>query len=333
MDPGGADQRAQVRRPRARLGDRPLEGRRAGSSRSRTTAVPRAGGDGRGHGLRGVARAGLARRRLDRGPVPEAGGGFVVEGAPSARWALVTTRVLVGDDQLLVRAGGRMILEAEPEFEVVGEAGDGLEAGLAARRASGRTSMLMDVRMPKVDGLEATRGDRGEASWRPAVLVLTTFDLDEYVYEALRAGASGFLLKDTPPELLGEGDSHRRDRRGTARAGRKTRRVIADFVRRPPAAGAAQPAGNRRSRRGNWRFCGSSRAGRSNGEIAARPSSARDGEDVRRHGSHEAAAPRPRPGRRLRLRARDRAGGRSRRLSPRTPSSSSFPLLLPGFPL
>jgi DNA-binding NarL/FixJ family response regulator len=115
----------------------------------------------------------------------------------------MTTRVLIADDQALVRDGFRMILEAEDGFEVVGEAADGLEAVLAARDTSPDV-ILMDVRMPKVDGLEATRKllERNESGAR--ILILTTFDLDEYVYEALRAGASGFLLKDTPPEELVE---------------------------------------------------------------------------------------------------------------------------------
>jgi len=107
--------------------------------------------------------------------------------------------VLIADDQALVRAGLRSILETQPDITVVGEAVDGLDAvNLAARR--GPDVVLMDVKMPRLDGLEATRRilDAGDA----AVLVLTTFDLDEYVYAALRAGASGFLLKDAPPEQL-----------------------------------------------------------------------------------------------------------------------------------
>ena len=109
-------------------------------------------------------------------------------------------RILLVDDQALVRAGFRMILDAEPEMEVVGEAGDGREA-IDQVRTLAPDIVLMDIRMPELDGLEATRrilGGGGEAR----ILILTTFDLDEYVYEALRAGASGFLLKDTPPEQL-----------------------------------------------------------------------------------------------------------------------------------
>ena len=96
-----------------------------------------------------------------------------------------------------------MILDAESEIEVVGEASDGLEAVLAARQMEPDV-ILMDVRMPNVDGLEATRRLLDGRDEGPRILILTTFDLDEYVYEALRAGASGFLLKDTPPEQLVE---------------------------------------------------------------------------------------------------------------------------------
>ena len=106
--------------------------------------------------------------------------------------------VLLVDDQSLVRAGFRMILEAEPDVEVVGEAADGAEA-IAAAEELAPDVILMDVRMPNVDGLEATRRLLEGKDEGPRVLILTTFDLDEYVYEALKAGASGFLLKDTPP--------------------------------------------------------------------------------------------------------------------------------------
>ena len=111
-------------------------------------------------------------------------------------------KVLVVDDQGLVRAGFRMILEAQPDIEVVGEATDGLDAVAAARRLRPDV-VLMDIRMPRLDGLEATRRLAGPGAADPVrVLILTTFDLDEYVFEALRAGASGFLLKDTPPADL-----------------------------------------------------------------------------------------------------------------------------------
>jgi DNA-binding NarL/FixJ family response regulator len=114
----------------------------------------------------------------------------------------VTIRVLVVDDQPLIRAGFHKMVEARPDLEVVGEAADGAEAVAQARRL-GPDVVLMDVRMPTMDGLEATRQLAGPGVANPTkVLILTTFDLDEYVYEALRAGASGFLLKDAPPEEL-----------------------------------------------------------------------------------------------------------------------------------
>ena len=114
----------------------------------------------------------------------------------------MTIRVLVVDDQPLIRAGFHKMVEARPDLEVVGEAADGAEAVAQARRL-GPDVVLMDVRMPVMDGLEATRQLAGPGVANPTkVLILTTFDLDEYVYEALRAGASGFLLKDAPPEEL-----------------------------------------------------------------------------------------------------------------------------------
>ncbi len=113
----------------------------------------------------------------------------------------MTIRVLLGDDQRLVRGGFRMILHAEPDVDVVGEAADGAEA-VALARDLHPDVVLMDVRMPNVDGIEATRRIVDGTEESPRVLVLTTFDLDEYVYEALRAGASGFLLKDAPEEQL-----------------------------------------------------------------------------------------------------------------------------------
>jgi DNA-binding NarL/FixJ family response regulator len=112
----------------------------------------------------------------------------------------VSIRVLVADDQSMVRAGFRMLLAGEQDIEVVAEASNGLEAVDKAARFD-PTVVLMDIRMPELDGLEATR--RIVAVDRTArILILTTFDLDEYVYEALRAGASGFVLKDDPPEQL-----------------------------------------------------------------------------------------------------------------------------------
>ena len=140
--------------------------------------------------------------------------------------------VLIVDDQTLVRTGFRMILEAEADLDVVGEAADGAEAVEEARRTKPDV-ILMDVRMPNVDGLEATRRLLEGKEEGPRVLILTTFDLDEYVYEALKVGASGFLLKDTPPEELVDA-IHVVARGDALLAPSITRRVIEEFVRRPP---------------------------------------------------------------------------------------------------
>ena len=146
-------------------------------------------------------------------------------------------RILIADDQELVRTGFRVVLDAEPDLEVVGEAADG-QTALEASQALEPDVVLMDIRMPNLDGIEATRrlaaGDRS-----PRVLILTTFDLDDYVYEALRAGASGFLLKDVRASDLCQAVR-------TVAAGEAllspaiTRRLIESYTRRPPAA--AQPA-------------------------------------------------------------------------------------------
>jgi DNA-binding NarL/FixJ family response regulator len=139
----------------------------------------------------------------------------------------VSIRVAVADDQELVRTGFRVILESEPDIVVVGEAADGREAIEVAHQHSPDV-VLMDVRMPHLDGLEATRRIVTEEG--PRVLILTTFDLDEYVYEALRSGASGFLLKDGPAEQLVS--AVRVVARGEALlAPRITRRLIAEFSR------------------------------------------------------------------------------------------------------
>jgi DNA-binding NarL/FixJ family response regulator len=139
-------------------------------------------------------------------------------------------RVLIVDDQALVRAGFRMILDAEREIEVVGEAADGREA-IDLTGETRPDVVLMDIRMPELDGLEAARRILADGDGdTPKLLMLTTFDLDEYVYEALRAGASGFLLKDTPPEQLVA--AIRVIAAGEALLSPSiTRRVIAEYVR------------------------------------------------------------------------------------------------------
>jgi len=145
----------------------------------------------------------------------------------------MTLRVVVADDQALVRVGFCGIIAATPGFTVVGEAGNGAEAVEAARRTSPDV-ILMDVRMPVMDGIEATR--RITASSDVRALILTTFDLDEYVFAALRAGASGFLLKDTLPadlltaiRVVAAGE--------TLLAPSVTRRLIGEFTRTPPGTG------------------------------------------------------------------------------------------------
>jgi DNA-binding NarL/FixJ family response regulator len=154
----------------------------------------------------------------------------------------VSIRVLIADDQTLVRTGFRMILEAEDDLEVIGEAADGAQAVDEARRL-GPDVILMDIRMPRMDGVEATRrvlrlGPNPGAH----VLILTTFDLDEYVVEALRAGASGFLLKDTPPEDLVE--AIRVVAAGDALlAPSVTRRLLDRFAQLPPSIELAPPIG------------------------------------------------------------------------------------------
>jgi DNA-binding NarL/FixJ family response regulator len=148
-------------------------------------------------------------------------------------------RVLLADDQALVRNGFRLILEREPEIEVVGEAADGGEA-VALGHELRPDVVLMDVRMPEVDGIEATRRLVGDPGFGGRILMLTTFDLDEYVVEAIRAGASGFLLKDVlPADLL---HAVLLVHRGEAMlAPSLTRRLLEEHVARPRAGASSQP--------------------------------------------------------------------------------------------
>jgi DNA-binding NarL/FixJ family response regulator len=150
-------------------------------------------------------------------------------------------RVVIADDQDLVREGLRMMLEAEADIEVAGEAGNGVEA-LAATRAHDPDVLLMDVRMPELDGLEAT-ARLVAAGARVRILILTTFDLDEYVYRAMKAGASGFLLKDATREQLA--GAVRTVASGEALlAPAITQRLVEDFCRRPPPSAGLPPAAN-----------------------------------------------------------------------------------------
>src|SRR5215475_8477327 len=148
-------------------------------------------------------------------------------------------RVVIADDQALVRAGLKMVFEVEPDIEIVGEAADGDEAVAIAERTQPDV-ILMDVRMPRHDGLEAAKRLLDGRKDGPRVLMLTTFDRDEYVYEALRVGASGFVLKDIPPERLV--DAVRVVASGQALLSPSiTRRLIEEFVRRPPTSVRQRP--------------------------------------------------------------------------------------------
>ena len=150
----------------------------------------------------------------------------------------MTIRIVLVDDQELVRTGFRMVLDAQPDMTVVGEAADGL-AAVEFARAHSSDVMVMDARMPRLDGVAATRRIR-LAGDRPRVLMLTTFDLDEYAFAALKAGASGFLLKDVPPEelLFAIRGVHSGD---AVVAPSTTRRLIDQFAPLLPAAGAVPP--------------------------------------------------------------------------------------------
>jgi DNA-binding NarL/FixJ family response regulator len=153
----------------------------------------------------------------------------------------MSIRILIADDQSLVRTGFRMILDAEPDLDVVGEAIHGREAVDKAKAAKPDV-ILMDIRMPELDGIEATRrivAENGDDA--PKILMLTTFDLNEYVYEALRAGASGFLLKDVPAEQLADGV--RVVAAGEALlAPSVTRRLLSEFAQVRPRDAAPPPA-------------------------------------------------------------------------------------------
>jgi DNA-binding NarL/FixJ family response regulator len=178
----------------------------------------------------------------------------------------MTIRVLLADDQSLVLAGLRTILEAEPDIAVVGEARDGHQAITLAHELHPDV-VLMDIRMPGVDGLAATRRLTTDTDGEPIrVVMLTTFDLDEYVYEALRAGASGFLVKDIPDDQLAAGV--RAAAQGeTLLAPSVTQRLIETYTRRPPADHALPPGADELTPRENeiWLLIA---RGLSNSEIA-----------------------------------------------------------------
>ena len=210
----------------------------------------------------------------------------------------MATRILIADDEELVRTGFRMILEAEEDFEVLGEASNGTEVVEMARSLQPEV-ILMDIRMPGMDGLEATRqiGESGKTR-SSRVLILTTFDQDEYVYGALRAGSSGFLLKRTHAPTLVEGIRVIAD--GDALlAPSVTRRLIDQFARSPepgkPQAKAPQPAGTRGAR--------SSRPGLVQRRVCRAALHERGHrQDARETHLHQARPPRPHSGGHLRLR-------------------------------
>ncbi len=216
----------------------------------------------------------------------------------------MTIRVLIADDQQLIRAGFRMILSTQPDIEVVGEAATGTEAVKLTRELHPDV-VLMDIRMPDLDGIEATRqilADNREPN--PRVLILTTFDLDEYVYDALRAGASGFLLKDVPPDqlaagvrMVGDGDA--------LLAPSITRRLIEEFAAsRTP--GVAIP-GFSRAQPPRTRCLPTPRQRHEQQRNRRRAHHRRDhGKDPHHANPQQARRPRPRPSGRPRLRNRTR---------------------------
>ncbi len=255
-----------------------------------------------GHGLLGMAE----RVRIYGGELQAAGrddGGWRVSAHLPPRHGArrMTIRLLIADDQALVRAGFRMILDAEDDLDVIGEATDGLDAVEQAKRLKPDV-VLMDIRMPELDGIEATRRLLSQAGEHPVrVLMLTTFDLNEYVYEALRAGASGFLLKDVPPEQLAAGI--RVVAQGEALlAPSITRRLIEEFAAATPRA-PVTPTRPGRADRTRARGLPLRRARPVQRRDRRRARRLRDhGQDARGPAADEARPTRPRPGGRPRLR-------------------------------
>lgn len=233
-------------------------------------------------------------------------------------------RVMLVDDQVLLRTGFRMVLAAQPDMEVVAEAGDGAEA-IEILRSTAVDVVLMDVRMPRLDGVEATRRICAQQD-PPKVLILTTFDLDEYAFSGLKAGASGFMLKDVPPaELLA---AIRSVHSGDAVVAPSTTHAAA----RPLLADAAQRregAEEQAHRQAHRTRTGSHAPGRPGSVERGDRGPARalrgHGQDARRPHPHQAEPPRPGPGRRPRLRdgpGPGRAAARAEGLSAGRPPGS-----------
>src|SRR5581483_3999568 len=237
---GGVDEHAEARRWRApRVGDDRLprrRGRAAHRGRRRRGRGARRRARGRGPGTGRDAGAGRGLRRVggDWGAA-----GWRVPRRRPAHVLVMTIRILL-DDQPMLRMGFRMVFDAQPDLEVVGEAADGVDA-LAVLEHTPADVVLMDVRMPRMDGVEATKRIAAMPEPTPRVVILTTFDLDEYVFAGLRAGASAFLLKDVPPEellhairVVASGDA--------IVAPSVTRRLLDQFVPHLPADGVPAPA-------------------------------------------------------------------------------------------
>ena len=173
-------------------------------------------------------------------------------------------RVVIADDQALVRGGFRMILNAQPDIEVCGEASDGREA-IRMVEQTGPDLVLMDIRMPELDGIQATKRILAAPKRAPKVMILTTFDLDEHVYRAMLVGASAFMLKDVDPEELVRGV--RVVCAGEALlAPTITRRLVEEFIRRPPP-GSTKPEGLRELTERETEVLGLLARGKSNAEI------------------------------------------------------------------